>query len=614
MPNTESSNGTGRKVTVMCFFGSDNNLSPLLISQVKAIKDAGYEPHTDVLVRFDPNESAAPTRLYHVNAKRRELDFYNKHLSIGDGRNPFVRNMAEDIVDPESIPETASEPSLKMKSELKGAELNAADSLDAFVGYCVENYPAEHYFLFMVGHGMIVGNDAFLPDDNPKTGISLTELGKILGRFTTAPGTLELVGLHSCSMSSIEIAYELQGITKYVIGSQGTSFVGSWPYRQLLKKIFAVVNEAEGGGIDVQQLVEKLFSLSLYNSSDFMMAGYSADMSLCNLESELIRSFTASMQTLIVLLIAAIRGNGSAQDGDRDGHKDLITSLVTKAHSESQSYWAESYTDLYDFCDCLERACATVNEVVKSDDIADLAAASRDVKGKLETVAAQDRSARFNHFVVRSEYFGWKFQYSHGLSIYFPWSEPLEVENVTQTPSTVVRQPGQTSAAQKAPTDRTMERYQAYKFNQSFQQGPSWFDFLKAYFEATQRQLRNAELSADVRQLFEFVGTSEVAALRTTAATSFLDGPPPDHKTGGAEGISDGQSSSIKNFHTRSDGNGRRIRSFSISPGALRAFKRPQPQVAANKPQPQFPADRPQPQVAANKPEVAVSASVSGTD
>jgi len=603
MPNSENSDGSRRKVTVMCFFGSDNDLSPLLISQVKAIKDAGYEPHTDVLVRFDPNERSAPTRLYHVNAKRRECDKENNHVSIGDGRNPFVRNMAEDIVDPALISD--SKPSSQgMKKELETGdnhEISAAKSLENFVGYCLENYPAEHYFLFLIGHGMIVGNDAFLPDDNPSTGISLPELGDILRKFKNFPGALELVGLHSCSMSSVEIAYELKGIANYVIGSQGTSNVGSFPYRQLLKKIFAVVDDAKNGAIDIKQLVEKLFSLSLYNATDFMMAGYSADMSLCNLSPGLIDDFTVSLQKLIRLLIAAMPAGEqlSAQNGDRDPIKDLIVSLVTEAHSESQSYWGESYTDLYDFCDCLTQACDRLTKVGENETVKALGAASNEVKGKLETNPALDRDKRFSNLVVRSEYFGWKFQYSHGLSIYFPWSEPLEVENVTETPSTVGRQPGQSNVTKA--NSVTMERYRAYEFNKAFTSGPSWFDFLQAYFKCTQRQLRNGEPPADVLRLVDLSAPSEVAVLHSTAAASFLDG-----KTGGNEGVSDGQNSSIKNFHTRSDGNDRRIRSFSISPGALRAFKKPELR----------PAKRPDVNAAsaANQPRLDPAVAVVATD
>src|SRR6185295_2534201 len=166
-----------------------------------------------------------------------------------------------DIINPDEIEESTSKPFSKgMRKELKNGEnLSATDSLRNFIGYSLENYPADHYILFLIGHGMIVGNDAFLPDDNPKTGISLVQLGEILSEFNKSKGKLELVGLHSCSMSSVEIAYQLKGIANYVIASQGTSFVGSWPYRQLLKKIFHSVKwakEKPGRSLNVPMLIE----------------------------------------------------------------------------------------------------------------------------------------------------------------------------------------------------------------------------------------------------------------------------------------------------------------------------------------------------------------------
>ena len=60
--------------------------------------------------------------------------------------------------------------------------------------------------LFLVGHGMIVGRDAFLPDENPNSGISLVNLGQILWNFSEEVREkgeeFELVGMPSCSMSA----------------------------------------------------------------------------------------------------------------------------------------------------------------------------------------------------------------------------------------------------------------------------------------------------------------------------------------------------------------------------------------------------------------------------
>jgi hypothetical protein len=590
-----------RKMTVMCFFASDNALSPLLISQLKAIKDAGYEQDTDVLVRFDPNEEGVPTRIYHVNDRRRGVGGKKdgRLTSIGDGPNPFVRNLAEDIIDPDSL-DISKAAQRDLKAELtRDDNVNAVESLTNFVNFCRESYPAKHYILFLIGHGMIVGNDAFLPDDNPTSGISLADLGSILKPFREGNmSSLELLGLHSCSMASVEIAYQLKGLANHMIASQGTSYVGSWPYRQLLKKIFATVDEANRNAteIDVQQLVEKLYHLSLYNSTDLMMAGYCSEMSLCNLQEDIVAALTEPLQTLVELLTGALRqipaaGTTAVNDtGNVDPVKDpLIVNLISKAHAESQSYWGESYTDLHDFCERLEQACLAVTGVSANATLAEIAAACKLVKTKLETVPSEDRSQRFQNLVVRSEYFGWKFQYSYGLSIYFPWAEPLEIENVPTSIDKVTRQ----SETKRYGEDQTpklprsiMERYKEYEFNRALNKGASWFDFLNSYFKGTERALRNGTPPPAVLRMLGLENPSHLAHAATSAAAL---SPDPNQKTGGEQGPTargievDGDGSSIKNFHTTLGRRGRKIRAFSISPGALKAFKEPVPKDANTK-------------------------------
>jgi hypothetical protein len=583
-----------KKVTVMCYFGSDNALSPLLISQLKAIKDAGYEPNTNVIVRFDPYEASAPTRIYNVNAKRREAAVQggDAPVLIGDAKNPFVRNMAEDIINAEDIVLNGTF-SQKMKAELTEAiEPEAVDSLRNFIGYCIENHPAEHYILLLIGHGMIVGNDAFLPDDNPNSGVSLVQLKETLSMINGSGGTLELLGLHSCSMSSVEIAYQLKGVTNYLIASQGLSYVGSCPYRQLLKKTFATVNELNGelNRDAIQELVEKFYLLSLYNSTDFMMAGYSSELALCNLQPAIIDEFTRSFKKLTNLLMDALattsaHAEKSSQSGAQDPIKDLIVSLIGKAHSESQSYWGESYTDLYDFCDRLLVACKSINRALKAAPLEALIIACTEVKDQLETSAAENRSDRFNKLVVRSEYFGWQYQFSHGLSIYFPWSEPLEVRNVVKLSARIGSQPDSRLAMQKEiKAQSIMDRYKEYEFTSAFKDGHSWCDFLNSYFNRTQRELRNGKPPEDVLELVGLEDPVEFEKAKAATQGAFLDHQtgaelgPGDNKPTASIGI-DGGSSSIKNFSTQTGRNGRKIRAFSISPGALKAFKKPVPKA-----------------------------------
>lgn len=489
--------------TIMFFFAGDNNLSPSMISQLKAIKDAGFQKNTTVLVRFDPSEKGARTSIFEVNVKRKFIEGIPT-TNIGDGKDPFVRNLIEDeftLKDPHSA-ERISE---KERNTLDTAK--ADEALESFLSICRRNHPAKHYILFLVGHGMIVGSDAFLPDDHPGSAITLQRLGEILWGFARDvendnEGIFELVGMHSCSMSSIEVAYQLRGTARYMMSTEGISFVGSWPYRQLLKKIFHYVentNNVDGSGSngdqprpnqmnddDVKLLLKKLFFLNLHNSTDFMFAGFSADLSLCNLNKGTVESFNKPLAALTSALKAALQVPCGRQ-------------LLLLAHWEAQSYWQETYTDLCDFCHCLSRLCGENSNLCRcADKSCDtdgtlkerIRNACGDVKKQIDPPVplGRDRTRglsadevvelreAFDRFVIFSSHFGPTYQYSHGLSIYFPWSRPIEdgVDNV-------------------------IEKYRAYEFTKELVNGGSrsndnsWLSFLEEYFKRTKRAPRKRD-------------------------------------------------------------------------------------------------------------------------
>jgi hypothetical protein len=435
--------------TLMFFFAGDNTLSPSMISQLKAIKDAGYQQHTTVIVRFDPNEKGAPTRIFEINRERKREGPKTK---IGDGPDPYVRNLIEDEVDLANAPGAAAKKIAAEKD--KPDTMPANEALSTFLSFCGENYPAKHYMLFLVGHGMIVGNDAFLPDDRPDTAITLAEFGKLLRDFAAEinkghAGVLELVGLHSCSMSAIEVAYQLKGAASFMMASEGISFVGSWPYRQLLKKVFSTVDQAQASGatVDVRTLVKRLHYLCLYNSTDFMFAGFSADLCVCHLRPANFDGLRGALDELVRVLRAGLL----VED---------VKAFILLAHLKAQSYWQESYTDLYDFCRCLSEQCNEKEKLQKR-----LKAACDGVMKQLDP-AGDEQTA--NKLVVYSDYFGPTYQYSHGLSIYFPWSRPVEdgLENV-------------------------MDRYKKYAFTVELEN--PWASFLEEYFRETKRHTRAEE-------------------------------------------------------------------------------------------------------------------------
>jgi Clostripain family len=540
---------TVKELTVMIFLAGDNTLSPSMISQLKAIKDAGFQEHTNVVVRFDPNEIGAQTRIFEVNRRRKNASA-NKTM-IGDGENPFVRNLRGDSLTLQELKETKGTGAELFVKEATKIDITKADiALEAFLDLCLKKYPAKHYMLFLVGHGMIVGNDVFLPDERPDSGISLQRLGKILEKFAqdkAKDSALELVGMHSCSLSAIEVAYQLKGTANYMMATEGISFVGGWPYRQLLKKIFKTIKEAPDNQLDklaIQQLVRKLYFLCLHNTKDFMFAGFSHDLCLCNLNPTKVTELNAPLSNLTRALREALKVRCGKE-------------LILLAHWKAQSFWLENYSDLFDLCLCLSETCEDKfnfcrcgNRECDKDGRHQQAikTACDGVIAKLkpqdphENLESAERisDAFDNHLVIFSDHFGPTYQYAHGLSIYFPWSRPIEDGVV-----------------------KVIENYKDYAFTSALGKD-SWLNFLEEYFTETQRPSREVEDGKIAKQPEEISNTENALAFPENISTDGINviGSLTGKTTPTESGGSACTCPSIKNYSRR----------FSVSEGAKRPY------------------------------------------
>ena len=492
---TKSNGGTPSmgKWLLMFFIAGDNDLSALFVDQLKALKDAGFAKHVEVVVRFDPNQPDVKTRTFNVNRERKKRPDAPS-IQVGDGQDPFVHNMSDDFVRAD-------------KEEPAPAALNRfiVDSLKDHRG-------ARHHMLFLLGHGLIVGNDTFLPDDSPKSGIKLKELGRILRKHFGSRGSLELLGLHSCAMSGIEVLYELQGTAKYMVASEGLSFVNGWPYRQLMKRFLNGLRRNEF----VEKIVEKLYWLTFFNAKDFLLAGFPLELSLISLDPRKVDRLTGKMKSLVRLLKRAL----AADDG---------RSAIQLAHLESQSYFGELYTDLYDFCLCLQRKCQGNPQLTA------LGTACSEVIDELEPVRGTRRHEvlkRFRALIIHSNYFGWRFQYSRGLSIFFPWIEPRR-------------------NAKKG--EQAFELYKDYQFTRALG-SESWLTFLNAYIEKTKRVAREQE-DSDRNQANRFTEINRISGFEipTNIREAINALEPPDKPTGASDKPTGGSDAScdcpeIKNF------------------------------------------------------------------
>jgi hypothetical protein len=463
--------------TLMFYFASDNPLAPGIVSQLKTLKNAGYHHEANVVAYFDPESAGTPAHYFDVNAIYKLKD---PKPNIGFASNdPFVTNLMEDrlwgnevsrdgtkireliikrLKDKKGLiydlPELPSPPSDgSASSATKGpagtnsngnTEGGPKESLQSFLNLCADKYPAKHYMLFILGHGLVVGDDVFLYDEHAVShSVTLIELGEVLASFKEkiSGSEFELVSFHSCSMSSLEVAYELQNTAKHMLASQGPAFVGSWPYRQILIRVFNDLEKKRKTNteIDVEAMLSLIFDYVYQNSTDYLLAGYSFDLCLCDL-----RIITDVQRPLKDLSDALKDGLSALKDGL--ARNPLVINCILLAHWKSQSYWQENYTDLYDFCFCLRKYCE------------EFAKATGDVKPYQKLLDACKAAMNVltknspNNPVIRAEFAGPGSQYSHGLSVFFPWSRPTADRKI-------------------------MKDYEQYKYNQT-----AWFSFLDRYW------------------------------------------------------------------------------------------------------------------------------------
>ncbi len=466
--------------TLMFYFASDNPLAISIVSQLKAIKSAGFHPEANVIAQFDPFTEGTPTHIFDVNLINKLKNHGAPNIGF-DGDDPIVRKLIEDKLWRKQLTRDGKQVSEVLKEVLKNdhlsykpplppngrsaspaagsggyQELDPQTSLKAFLSFCSEKYPARHYMLFILGHGVVVGNDVFLFDEHAeKHSLTLTDLGVVLGDFKNDVerdgGEFELISFHSCSVSSLEVAYQLKGTAKYMLASQGPSFVGSWPYRQILIRVFNDLVRL-GSNIDIREMLERIFYYCLHNSADFLLAGYSFQLTLCDLTK--ISDLKVPVEMLSKALVEGL------SDPSCIDH-------ILLSHWKAQSFYQEMYTDLYDFCFCLSNRC---NEITKS---------GQTLTAKLQTInnacsEVMDNLVKENpkkdrrqgdrplkeQIIVCAEYAGPSYQYSRGLSVYFPWSQPSD-------------------------DSRILRSYAEYDFHKDFE--ISWLTFLQTYFFATQR-------------------------------------------------------------------------------------------------------------------------------
>ncbi|HKG96223.1 MAG TPA: clostripain-related cysteine peptidase, partial [Pyrinomonadaceae bacterium] len=405
--------------TIMIYMAGDNNLAvdmAYAMEQIKGVADESANS-PNLFVYYDGNSPAIPT-LY--------CDF-------SEPRNPrYVRSYKV--------------PNKLYKVPTKPNE-NAANgnSILNFVNWCINTVEVEHdgeisfgrradkYALIFSGHSLGFQDIGLFRDETTGKSMKMFDFYGVLQRMVCNKAQLEeladqmqwegeeretetavlfgkklaILGFDSCVMGMLEVGYQFERVAETMIVSEGSVPSAGWTYAKLLGCL-----AREDAHMHTPQSVAELFVKQFVRSQDaFTVGGVSVDMAAWDM-SEFV-SLSAAFDGLSEALLMCF-------ENKKNRIYRQMERVILKVHWQCQSYMYDQNVDLGDFCELLDRECELVAEELDEGEGIDLL---RLVQEQCKVVQDQLTKA-----VILSGFSGGGYQYSNGVSIFFPWSrEGFEV-------------------------------------------------------------------------------------------------------------------------------------------------------------------------------------------
>jgi hypothetical protein len=409
--------------TVMVYLAGDNNLTTECLFALTEMKKAAPGKQIQVIAQFDPRDQYLPTHRYEINRKGPNSTLFEDIIDEArynpeTGEVRFSKESAHaDSLDAsrfkrrqavKSILSDASDlTSLEFKDENVTDDTNTGSpvTLYNFLSFCIQEYPAHHYMVVLSGHAGGTESDYLLKDESSKGSLTFNEMKEVFKELQTDLGgkPVDIVGMDNCLMSMGEICYELKGLAQIIVGCESYSPASGWPYREIIERLrrdFAVSKSSKKSL--APQAARAIVEEYVNYYASYWMGGLSVTQSALDLSKvekfrKIVDKFADELERG---LLREYEGNIRRRKA-RNQPAPFQDALVL-AHWESQSYNGESFVYHYYFCDSLERRKPTGS----------IARRCREVKKFVES-----------EFVLKSCYSGAVYQYSYGVSMYFPWAE-----------------------------------------------------------------------------------------------------------------------------------------------------------------------------------------------
>ncbi|MBN2801440.1 MAG: hypothetical protein JXX28_20025 [Deltaproteobacteria bacterium] len=289
--------------TVLVFLAGDNDLETNAVEDFNEMELAGSTDEVKVVVQIDRS----------------------RRYSSEDGDWSGSRRY---LVERDTAPNVMASPVL---AELGSLDSGSPDTVEDFVRWGVEAYPAAHYALVMWDHGegwtrrsAEDGTKSFSIDEGSGNDISVVdgELEQILATAAEVTGgKLDLVGFDACLMGGWEIAHVTAPYANTFVASQATEGVDGWAWDTLLSGLIAdpSMSAADLGVIIAESFMEESDWGSTLSVTDLTRLS-TLDAALDQLAN------TAISEGLEAEVLAAMDEGTDFEWGWGDDH-DLLTAL-----------------------------------------------------------------------------------------------------------------------------------------------------------------------------------------------------------------------------------------------------------------------------------------------
>lgn len=399
--------------TIMIYMAGDNNLSvdmAYAMEQIKGIAGDG-ESAPNLFVYYDGNSPAIPT-LY-CDFSRSKDPKYVRSYTVPDKLISVPPKINENAADSRSVINFVDWCLNKVEVEDENGEV-------------LYGRRARRYAMIFSGHSLGFADIGLFRDESAGKSMKMRDLFFMLQRLTSTESELaadakksklrgdelarettllvgqklDILGFDSCVMGMLEVGYQFSQVAKTMIASEGSVPNAGWTYAQIL----ACLAQGDSAHCGSEAVAGHFVKQFIKTQDAYTVGGLSVDMAAWDLSK--IEPLAVAFDGLSADLLACF------DQPDSRIYRHMQRALL-HVHWSCQSYMYDQNVDLGDFCELLDRECAALLDELGSDGTESIAYVRESCRKVLDAL----REA-----VILCGFSGGGYQYSNGVSIFFPWS------------------------------------------------------------------------------------------------------------------------------------------------------------------------------------------------